>query len=63
VPNPSADVLLEVELLVPVELVALVLALAAVASALFAAGVSEFKTVGNVKFAKTLCMIVPPLVR
>jgi hypothetical protein len=48
VPNPSAEVLLEVELLVPVELVALVLVLAAFASALLAAGLSVLKIVGIV---------------
>jgi hypothetical protein len=47
VPKPSAEVLLDDELLVPVERVALVLVLAAVDSAFFATGVSEFNTVGN----------------
>jgi hypothetical protein len=46
VPNPSAEVLLDVELLVPVEGVALVFVLAVLDSAFFAAGVSEFNTVG-----------------
>jgi hypothetical protein len=46
VPNAPAEVLLDVELLVPVELVALVFVFAAVDSALFAAGISEFNTVG-----------------
>jgi hypothetical protein len=46
VPNELAEVLLDVELLVPVELAALVFVFAAVDSALFATGVSEFNTVG-----------------
>jgi hypothetical protein len=41
-------VLLEVELLVPVELVAFVFVFAAVDSAFFAAGMSELNTVGIV---------------
>jgi hypothetical protein len=46
VPNELAEVLLDVELLVPVEVAALVLVFAAVDSAFFAAGMSEFNTVG-----------------
>jgi hypothetical protein len=48
VPSPPADVLLDEELLVPVELVALVLVFTAVNSALFAAGMSELNTDGIV---------------
>jgi hypothetical protein len=46
VPNVPAEVLLDVELLVPVELAALVFVFAADDSVLFATGVSEFNTVG-----------------
>jgi hypothetical protein len=48
VPNPAAEVPLDVEPLVPVELVALAFAFADVDSAFFAAGTSEFNTVGIV---------------
>ena len=47
-PNPLADVPLEVELLVPVELVAFVFVFDAVDGAFFATGMSEFNTVGIV---------------
>jgi hypothetical protein len=46
VPNAPAEVLLDVELPVPVEGVALAFAFAVVDSAFFAFGVSEFNTVG-----------------
>jgi hypothetical protein len=48
VPNPLAELLLEVELPVPVEGVAFVLALAAFAAPLLAGGMSALKFVGIV---------------
>jgi hypothetical protein len=46
VPNAPAEVLLDDELFVPVELAALVFVFTAIDSAFFAAGMSEFNTVG-----------------
>jgi hypothetical protein len=48
VPNPLAELLLDVELLVPVELAALVFVFAAADCVFFATGMSEFNTVGIV---------------